>query len=359
MNKMDKQENMQSTIQGKNTTQRVDPQAKSSPPKDGDGGQTLTMTTESNTPPSVTVAVVAHKAGRVIHECLKSISNQDYPPNLLRILVVDDSNDPQTIHACKEYGAQYLYAPETDTPGKARNVALRHAKSDVIAFLDTDCVAPPNWLKTIVSDLREHREVVGVVGCYTGGKNWVQKVFNQESVTKTKEVKAPVGILEGNCAFWVKAIEGKSFGVYKYSEGNVLSTQIAADGKKILLDYDLKVIHNGFTYTPRKFFHMGRAQMHNNRDYFGGSLRAEVFSVCVVASLAMLLASPIYSWLLALPSLGVTAVFVRFAKTYQKQIPSKWIIQSYLYFILIRWFFWVGYFTEYVTYMLRGVLGRL
>ena len=312
-----------------------------------------------NTLPSVTVAVVAHRAGGFIEECLRSASNQDYPRGLLHLLVVDDSDDPATKEACARYGAEYVYAPETDTPGKARNVALRLVKTDVIAFLDTDCVAPEDWVNTIVSDLREYEEVVGVVGCYTGGRNWIQRVFNQESVTKTKEVKAPVGILEGNCAFWVKALEGKSFGVYKYSEGNVLSTQIAADGKNILLDYDLKVIHNGFTYTPRKLFRMGRAQMHNNRDYFGGSLRAEVFSVCVVASLAMLFASPFYSWLLALPSLGVNAVFVGFAKTYHKQIPRKWIIQSYLYFILIRWFFWVGYFTEYITYMLRGVLGRL
>jgi len=306
-----------------------------------------------NTLPSVTVAVVAHRAGGFIEECLRSASNQDYPRGLLHLLVVDDSDDPATKEACARYGAEYVYAPETDTPGKARNVALRLVKTDVIAFLDTDCVAPEDWVKTIVSDLREYEEVVGVVGCYTGGRNWIQRVFNQESVTKTKEVKAPVGILEGNCAFWVKALEGKSFGVYKYSEGNVLSSQITASGGRILLDYDLKVVHRGFTYTPRKFYRMGEAQMHNNRDYFGGALRGEVFSACVVAALIMLLSSPLYGWMLALPSLGVTAVFVKFAKAYQKSVPTRWLIPSYTYFVLIRWVFWLGYFKETLTYWLR------
>ncbi|MEM3710468.1 MAG: glycosyltransferase family 2 protein [Thermoprotei archaeon] len=304
--------------------------------------------------PKVTVAIVAHNSGKIIEDCLRSLEQQDYPKEKLNILVVDDSGDPQTIEACGKYGAEYVYAPDTNTPGKARNVALTKVSGDIVAFLDTDCVAPPDWLSRIVRDLQEHRGVEGVVGCYTGGRNWIQRVFNQESVVGS-EIKTPVGILEGNCAFWVRSLQGKKFGVHRYSEGNVLSYQLAREGKKVLLDYDIKVVHNGFTYTPRKFYAMGRAQFHNNRDYLGGARRAEIFSVCVVLSLVLLFAIPFYGWVCVLPTIGVTAIFVEFSAKYQRKVPTKWLLQSYAYFVFVRWLFWLGYFTEYASH----IFGRL
>ncbi len=306
-----------------------------------------------NGPPSITVAVVAHRSGGIIGDCLRSVRQQDYPQQLVHIVVVDDSDDEDTKRACAEHLAKYVYAPHTDTPGKARNVALENTSTDIVAFLDTDCLAPRNWLRSIVCDLQEHPEVAGVVGCYTGGKNWIQRVFNQEEVRGYKEVKTPAGILEGNCAFWAHRIRGKWFGVHRYSEGNVLSAQLVADGQSVLLDYDLKVVHRGFTYTPRKFYEMGVSQFHNNRDYFGGSLRGEAFSVAVVLSLILLGVSPLHLWLLASPSLMVTAVFVWFSKKYQKTVAPKWIVPSYLYFVFMRWIYWIGYFTELVRHVFR------
>jgi len=299
--------------------------------------------------PKVTVAIVAHKSGEIIEKCIRSITTQDYPTDKYDVLVVDDSNDEATISICKNYNVKYVYAPETNSPGKARNVALEKTDSDIIAFIDTDCVAPPNWISQIVRDFNLNQDVVGVVGCYEGGKNWLQRLVNKEHVRNLKVKEVPTGILEGNCAFKRAALNRKRFGVHKYAEGIVLANQLSKGGLKTLTDYDLRVTHSGFTHTLRKFFKMGRSHYYNTKSYFGDPLKSNIFSAAVMLSLVLLLTAPFISPFLFAPAAAISFTFVFYAHRWHKPIPIAKLLPSYIYFIAARWLFWIGYFVELVN----------
>ncbi len=47
---------------------------------------------------------------------------------------------------------------------QARNLGIKFCTSQIIAFIDADCVAPKNWLAVIVENLRNNVSTVGVGG---------------------------------------------------------------------------------------------------------------------------------------------------------------------------------------------------
>ena len=82
------------------------------------------------------------------------------------VIVVDDS-DPQHAHAhqrnCEELGARYLRGPAR--VGTKRNIGARHARYDLLVFVDSDCEVDPGYLTQINKSLREApTEVGGVAG---------------------------------------------------------------------------------------------------------------------------------------------------------------------------------------------------
>ncbi len=299
--------------------------------------------------PTVTVAIAAHESGPIIGECLRSVRNQNYPQDKYDIIVVDDSNDQETRRLCSVYGARYIYAPTTDSPGKARNVALDNCDSDIIAFIDTDCVAPNDWLTKIVEDLhQEEDDVAGVAGAYEGGKNWLQRLVNKEHIHNTKLKCFSTGFLEGNCALRHSLLNGKRFGENKYGEGIVLANQLTKANLKIITDYDLRVTHNGFTHTLTKFFQMGRAHYNNTNQYLDKKLRTNTVAIGTVASLLLLGAASINP-LFTLPTILLSGGFAYYAYKWHKPVPLRLAIPAYIYFIVARWIFWLGYTAELIT----------
>jgi glycosyltransferase involved in cell wall biosynthesis len=302
----------------------------------------------TNELPTVTVAIVAHKSGEIIEQCLKSVRNQTYPQDKYSVIVVDDSDDAKTKVLCDKYNAKYIYAPTTDSPGKARNVALKNTDSDLIAFIDTDCVAPPDWLTKIANDLLAEDDVAGVAGAYAGGKKWIERVINKEHIRNVKIKGFSTGFLEGNCAFKLSALNGKRFGEHKYAEGVVLANQLSQANLKLLTDYDLRVVHNGFTHTLRKFFKMGKIHYHNTKTYFGNTAGQNTIAVGAVTSLLFLTGIPFLGPLLALPALLLSAGFLFYSHMWHSPVPWRMAVAAYAYFLVARWLFWMGYFAELV-----------
>lgn len=63
------------------------------------------------------------------------------------VLVVDDgSGDPAAIAAtAAAYGAKLVRRDVNGGPGAARNTALDHVETELVAFVDSDCVAAGDW----------------------------------------------------------------------------------------------------------------------------------------------------------------------------------------------------------------------
>ena len=69
-----------------------------------------------------------------------------------QVIVVDDrSADPGAIAAiCAEHGARVVHRAVNGGPGAARNTGLAVAPTELVAFLDSDCVPRAGWLDRLL-----------------------------------------------------------------------------------------------------------------------------------------------------------------------------------------------------------------
>jgi mycofactocin system glycosyltransferase len=96
----------------------------------------------------VTVVVPVRDRVAELDRCL-AVAGRRYP-----VLVVDDgSADPAALAAvCAARGAALVRREVNGGPGPARNTGLRAVGTELVAFLDSDCVPPDGW----IGDLAGH-----------------------------------------------------------------------------------------------------------------------------------------------------------------------------------------------------------
>ncbi|WP_330255113.1 mycofactocin biosynthesis glycosyltransferase MftF [Nocardia sp. NBC_00565] len=97
---------------------------------------------ETDGPLDVTVVIPVRDRAAMLARCLAALGDR-YP-----VIVVDDgSHDPHAIaEVAAEAGAKLLRHPANRGPGVARNTALDHVTTELVAFLDSDCVPGTGWI---------------------------------------------------------------------------------------------------------------------------------------------------------------------------------------------------------------------
>ncbi|MCR6502405.1 glycosyltransferase [Shinella sp. CPCC 101442] len=98
-----------------------------------------------------------------LRRCLLALDSQTAPHLRLQIIVVDNGSVLLPSAACADIPDVLLEREATPGPGPARNLGAMLAKSDLLAFVDADCVVEPGWAQTIV-DTMNSRPDVDVVG---------------------------------------------------------------------------------------------------------------------------------------------------------------------------------------------------
>lgn len=119
---------------------------------------------------SVAVIVPVFNRARTILAALDSILNQSRPPD--RLIVVDDGSVDDSVASVRAWFAQHrehlvgeLLVQANGGPGLARNcgaAAARAAQCEVLAFLDSDDLWPPDYLAKMVAKLEANPAAVAV-----------------------------------------------------------------------------------------------------------------------------------------------------------------------------------------------------
>lgn len=118
--------------------------------------------------PRITAAICTYDRYALLAKAIASLREQTLADGDFEILVIDNSPD----HARSEVASQdYLRMPNLrwtieKTPGlsNARNVATRLAQAPIIAFMDDDAIAAPNWLEALLVTFKEFGAAARVVG---------------------------------------------------------------------------------------------------------------------------------------------------------------------------------------------------
>ena len=107
--------------------------------------------------PKVSVIIPTYNRCDLVQKALQSVFAQTYHD--FEVVVVDDGSTDDTRAVVEgRTRVRYLFQ-ENAGPAKARNVGIRQARGDMIAFLDSDDVWWPEFLKTQVEVLSRYPEV--------------------------------------------------------------------------------------------------------------------------------------------------------------------------------------------------------
>ena len=98
----------------------------------------------------ISVVIPARNEAGNIGFCVNSVKCQSLKP--FEILVVDNASTDKTGEIARFWGAKVINCFKVGR-GAARNEGVNQAEGELIAFIDADCQAAPNWLEELVKEL--------------------------------------------------------------------------------------------------------------------------------------------------------------------------------------------------------------
>ena len=104
--------------------------------------------------PLVSIVVCCYNAEPTLDECLQSLKELDYPA--YEIIVVDDGSKDRTHEIAGKFSNVRRIQVPNGGLSRARNLGIEAARGEVVAFIDSDAYADPDWLYYMVSALDEH-----------------------------------------------------------------------------------------------------------------------------------------------------------------------------------------------------------
>ena len=116
--------------------------------------------------PAISVIIPVHNEEDMIAKCLASLEDLHYLHDKLEIILINDGSKDDTGNIIKSQVKKlpYIYL-ETDGvgPSKARNIGIKKAHGELIAFTDADCTVDIEWLNELLKGFTT-KDIAGVGG---------------------------------------------------------------------------------------------------------------------------------------------------------------------------------------------------
>ena len=114
--------------------------------------------------PHVSVIIPHYRDPVGLEICLRALERQTYPADDFEVIVADNNSPegPAAVEAVIAGRAKLTVVRERGA-GPARNGGVTLARGEILAFIDSDCVAEPKWLEEGVAGLAGYDFVGGRV----------------------------------------------------------------------------------------------------------------------------------------------------------------------------------------------------
>jgi glycosyltransferase involved in cell wall biosynthesis len=125
------------------------------------------------TPPKISIIMPTYNRAHLIGETIESIRNQTFTN--WELLIMDDGSDDNTEEIVEQYNddrIQFYKAGRTGAVSKLKNMAIKKARDELIAFIDSDDLWAATKLEKQLAAMEQYPEA-GF--CLTGGYNFTNK----------------------------------------------------------------------------------------------------------------------------------------------------------------------------------------
>jgi len=195
----------------------------------------------------LSIVVPVHNDVRNLAICLAALRRADVQP--LEMIVVDDASGEDICSIANEATARYLRLPRRVGAGAARNAGWRIAQGDIVLFVDSDVVVPPDAPRRLLERFGHRPDLMGVFGSYDDSpaaqpfysqfRNLLHHYVHQTSSQEARTFWAGFGAIRRNALKSSGGFDEQIEGI----EDVELGTRLASVGAKLCLDKSLQVKH--------------------------------------------------------------------------------------------------------------------
>lgn len=203
-----------------------------------------------------TVVIPSYGRRKQLRQCLDSLFKQDCPQEDFEIIVVDDGSKDTTPALLEELSKSHpnlKYFFQTHKgPAAARNLGMRRAGSDIICFVDNDCILESDWVRKMVEAHELNPGIAAVGGLTRVNHNNLKAAVSQ--CLSDGAIEAPVGISRQviflptcNVSVKRKLLKGREFNeLFSLPAGEDLEFfwRIFKQGGRFLYRKDIGVLHD-------------------------------------------------------------------------------------------------------------------
>jgi glycosyltransferase involved in cell wall biosynthesis len=206
----------------------------------------------------VTIGVCVRNCEELIEGAINSVMDQDFPQELMEVILVDDGSEDKTVSVINSYapkmGTQVsIFRQNWKGVGPARNVVVNNAKSEYIVWVDGDMRLPREFVTKQVEFMERNPRVgigKGRYGIYDGA-SLVAYLENVEALVELltceqNAVSKPLGT--GGSIYRVRAI--KKVGGFDES--------ITGGGEDTDAEYRIRKVGWLLQLTPAEFYEIRR-----------------------------------------------------------------------------------------------------
>jgi GT2 family glycosyltransferase len=108
---------------------------------------------------AVSVVIPTHGRHESLARCITALAAQTLPREMFEVIVSDDGSATPVAPTVEPFAERInvsVIRRSRGGPAAARNDGARHARGQLLAFTDDDCIPAPNWLETLVDRMRRH-----------------------------------------------------------------------------------------------------------------------------------------------------------------------------------------------------------
>ncbi len=116
-------------------------------------------------PTKISIVIPAYNEAKYSGRCLKSIFKHGHK-YLYEVIVVDNASSDDTSLVAKSFPAVRVIREEIKGLNRAREVGLKAATGDIVAYLDADTEMPEGWLETVAAEFSENPKLACLSGPY-------------------------------------------------------------------------------------------------------------------------------------------------------------------------------------------------
>jgi glycosyltransferase involved in cell wall biosynthesis len=165
---------------------------------------------EMNT--KVTIGLCVKDAAKVVKTAFHSISVQDYPHQLLKLVIVDDGSSDNTLALAMEFAREtdiktFVTSSKGKRLGATRQVAVDNAEGDYILWVDDDLMLSKDFIRNEVEFMERNPAIGAAQGAEIPAPPETIIGICEYGVLAAPHLRNPKAIGTGGSIFRLKALE--------------------------------------------------------------------------------------------------------------------------------------------------------